>query len=434
MKRIVLAIIVLVVSSCRDLSPQMVFMRMHEADNAAASESPEIAHEMYKRLADDCHKAGDVVNESMCLYNMATIYLNQNDTLGMHHVLGRMEALTKANPGNLRAEYDLHSVKSAYYAHLHEGRGDDSSLNAMFAEGRKAIYFQERMSVQEQREGRVNPVWNYYNMAVCFDLFFDPPKRDSISKYLDLARKANTDYKHIGKIGRQSGDISIKDLQAWLYYYDGENSLAEQEMTEVLAIIDSVDAVSPNTILTEKAQAYDFFVELYSSTGQFEKALEYEKLKEETELYRLGVDRNKAVREVEARYDVAKAESRARGMRVTALILAIIVLVLLFVVLYKQLMDREREHERYTAAVEALVEGDPKVRSLTKVVDRNLAKNLFHASLKPLSAVERKYILLFMSGTTTEEIARAMNVDVSSVYTMKYRVKKKFPPDFSLPF
>ena len=39
-----------------------------------------------------------------------------------------------------------------------------------------------------------------------------------------------------------------------------------------------------------------------------------------------------------------------------------------------------------------------------------------------------------MSGKATEEIASAMHVAPSSVYTMKYRIKKKYPADFPLPF
>lgn len=420
--------------SCTQLSPEALNRRVLEADKAAASESPEIAHELYKQLADDFHKVGDAANESMCLYDMATIYLNQADTNGMRRVIGRMEELAAEHPDDIRVIYDLHSVKSGYYAHIHQGQGDQESLRKMLSESREAISAQEKMTLKEQVAARVNPVWNYYNTAVCYDLFFDPPQRDSISKYLELARHANATFHRNDRITRQSGDISIKDQQAWLYFYDGQIAEAEREMNEVLALIDSVEAVTPNTILTEKSQAYDFFVELYSATGQPEKALEYEKLKEETELYRLSAERNKAVREVEARYDLAKAETRTAKMRTTVLVLAVIVLLLLIFVLWNYFRDRQKEQSRYTAAVEALVGGDPTIRHLTHKVDKDLARSIFDSSLKPLSAVERRYILLFMSGTSTEDIASVMNVDTSSVYTMKYRIKKKFPPVFSLPF
>ena len=62
------------------------------------------------------------------------------------------------------------------------------------------------------------------------------------------------------------------------------------------------------------------------------------------------------------------------------------------------------------------------------------AAQIISSAQKPLSAVERKYVLLFMSGKSTEEIADAMHVEPASVYTMKYRIKKKYPADFPLPF
>ena len=56
------------------------------------------------------------------------------------------------------------------------------------------------------------------------------------------------------------------------------------------------------------------------------------------------------------------------------------------------------------------------------------------AAIKPLSPIEKKYLSLFIEGKTTEEISAAMHVEPSSVYTMKYRIRKKFPTDYNLPF
>lgn len=61
-------------------------------------------------------------------------------------------------------------------------------------------------------------------------------------------------------------------------------------------------------------------------------------------------------------------------------------------------------------------------------------ESLLSSAIKPLSTTEKKYFILFMEGKSTDEIASAMGVEPSSVYTMKYRIRKKFPADFSLPF
>ncbi len=59
---------------------------------------------------------------------------------------------------------------------------------------------------------------------------------------------------------------------------------------------------------------------------------------------------------------------------------------------------------------------------------------ILSSAVKPLSINEKKYFLLFLDGKTTDEIAAAMHVEPSSVYTMKYRIRKKFPDDYLLPF
>lgn len=59
---------------------------------------------------------------------------------------------------------------------------------------------------------------------------------------------------------------------------------------------------------------------------------------------------------------------------------------------------------------------------------------VLQAAIKPLSPIEKKYLALFMEGKSTEAIAELMHVEPATVYTMKYRIRKKFPADYSLPF
>ena len=62
------------------------------------------------------------------------------------------------------------------------------------------------------------------------------------------------------------------------------------------------------------------------------------------------------------------------------------------------------------------------------------AEQILLSAIRPLSPTEKKFFFLFMDGKSTEDIAAAMHVEPSSVYTMKYRIKKKFPEGFRLPF
>lgn len=70
----------------------------------------------------------------------------------------------------------------------------------------------------------------------------------------------------------------------------------------------------------------------------------------------------------------------------------------------------------------------------TETVPAPPSPSIFQDAVKPLSNMEKKYLLLFMEGKTTEEVSAAMHVEPSSVYTMKYRIRKKFPEGYILPF
>lgn len=388
----------------------------------------------FLHLADDSHRKGDFDNESISLFCAAQLFFEQRDTSGVKAILDRMGTLAKAHPDMLNVNYSYHSVRQGLYAILYEENGLDQDRDEMLSEGRISIGLMEKMSRSQMEECKVNPVWNYYNMAVGYDMYFDEPVRDSIALYLDKAREANKlDHLAAGNISLE-GEISIRDEQSWLYYYDGEYEKAEEEMFTVLSLIDTVETRSPNTVLTEKGEAYAFLVELYSNTGRPEKALEYQNMKNENDLVRMSVERNQAVHKVQEQYNVAKAEAKVARLRTLLILSGGIILLLAFAAALLLLWRRNRLQMQYSAAVEALIETDSEVRDLTKDIPADTANKIFSAARKPLSAVERKYILLFMSGKSTDEIAAAMHVAPASVYTMKYRIKKKFPDNHPLPF
>jgi len=421
-------------SACQSQSTQEMNSAAEDAWTLLRCGDDAMAMKALLQLADDYHAKKDFDNESIFLFCAAQVYLQQLDTIGMQGILAKMENLADAHPDLPNVVYSYLTVKQTVHAILFQKAGRTEDRDLMLSEGARAIGLMEKMTVEQWRAYRVNPVWNYYNMAVGYDMYFDAPVRDSIAYYLGKAREVNQKSYHLEESIHQECTISIGDEQAWLYYYDGEYQKAEEEMFKVLALIDSVEAKTPNVVETERIEAYDFLVELYANTGRPEKALEYQKLKSEAELQRMSVERNESVHKVEAQYNVAKEQAKVEHLRWMLVTLAGIMLLLVGAVLYLHLWRRNRMQEQYSAAVEALVNTDKEVSALTGGVSTEKAGKIFASALKPLSAVERKYILLFMSGKTTEEIADAMHVAPASVYTMKYRIKKKYPAGFPLPF
>lgn len=396
------------------------------------------AQKGFLQIADEHHRRGNYDSEAEALYNMAEVYLNQRDTLGMQRILPRMEALWKAHPDRISVGYSYYSVLQATYGLKGQETGRVEDWEAMIRECRKSIALMEQMSGEELDAHHILPVWNYYNLALAYDMVYDLTQDahllDSVRLYLDKAERDNNRRRNVNRNLYLEGEVSLQGMQAWLYYYDGDYDAAESQMLRVVELIDSADVANPNVVLAEKVDAYEFLVDICEQTGRPEEALMYQKLKNDADLQNMSVQRNAAVREVEAQYNVAKEQAKVERMRWILILLGGVILLLIAAVLYLHLWRRNRIQMQYSAAVEALVETDGAVGRLTADVPKEAANKVFAAASKPLSAVERKYILLFMSGKSTEEIADAMHVAPASVYTMRYRVRKKFPEGFPLPF
>ena len=59
---------------------------------------------------------------------------------------------------------------------------------------------------------------------------------------------------------------------------------------------------------------------------------------------------------------------------------------------------------------------------------------MFTDALEKLSTMDKKYILCFIVGMEVPTIALLFNVTTASVYTVRYRIKKKYPKDYEFLF
>lgn len=74
----------------------------------------------------------------------------------------------------------------------------------------------------------------------------------------------------------------------------------------------------------------------------------------------------------------------------------------------------------------------PDAEQLEQQLDE--AETIVSHAEKPLSLVDKRYILCFIAGLKPTEIATLFNVEPASIYTVRYRIKKKFPNGYPLPF
>lgn len=404
------------------------------------------AEEAYKRFPDTERQ------QSLCLYCIAISYNNQQDTAGLLDVLNKMEKLCRRVPDNPYVQYDYHSVLTSCNTIRFEQTQDTVWCDRMMQESKEAIYWQERLSFNERWEAFINPVWGYYNIAVQYDLYYSPDYRDSVRLWLDKAREANR-YKGRDVEDRLESDVSIRDLQAWLYYYDGNMTLAEQEMEQVLLVIDTIEQTRPNLVISERGEAYKFFVMLYEEQQRYDEALQYYKLLDENNRKRFSLEQNRALHEVEMQYERALQEERISKLRRSVFFLVGLLLFFVFgmVMLWgiRKLKKKTKEQLRYEEALEAdlqmqathttlqavhemLMNDFPSAKEQLATVNISLVAETIQHALVPLSIVDKRYLFCFMAGIRPQEIAHLFHVEPASVYTVRYRLRKKFPKDYPI--
>ena len=412
---------------------------------------------------------------SLCLYERAIEYMNIGAFDQMEVLMRQMEALTQMPNQQAGAEalilFNYYSVASAYYAQL-----DSGDLAIRY--GEQSIRAMEQLPNPEQ--WRIIPPWNYYNQALYYDFYTSPRQTDSIEVYLMRAEHAATLLSH--PEDRQEVSISIQDMWAWLQYYRGQYRAAEQTMREVLTMIDSVAEYPPNTIVTERGEAYAFMVMLCTDQGRYREALYWQERLIENNAVRYDIDKTASLQEIETRYEVEKKtlemerlqESNLAFRRLLYLLLSLLLCAfLLIVVLY--LRKKNTEAKLYEAALEAdnirsamdatlasasLEKGewnrenkpdsitamqllaDSLIKQLQQLpgscaykvhsIDRLQQLDLEHilqlcAQGSRLTNMDKRYILCFAAEMSVEDVANLFHIEPASVYTVRYRLRKKFP-------
>ena len=399
---------------------------------------------------------------SMCLYERAIDYMNMGDWENMLVQQDALESLYEQHNSPMVA-YNYHSVASGYYSYM-------DSIDLALEHGRRAIVGLEQIA--DPRSYNIVPAWSYYNMAFFYDMYFQPPMVDSVRHYLGRARASV-----IGSRSRKDSLealISIVDLEAWQEYYEHDYREAEAMMHEVLAMIDTVAQESPNTIITERAEAYEFLAMMAEEQGKWQAAYGYQQQLTETNAQRYDVDKRRVLQEVQTQYEVEKKELRlakleAENQSHRWLLVALWLLLLLLVIGYWLLVmgRKNAEAKLYEAALEAdnmrqaisvleektdieplrlLVDGlvkqmqevakrdytEPSIMALQALDLAHIQVLLSHGT--KITTMDKRYILCFAAGMTVEQIADFMCLEPASVYTVRYRLRKKFGSEYPFPY
>ena len=395
---------------------------------------------------------------SMCLYERAIDYMNIGDWANMSVQCEALHSLYDEHHSTI-VGYNYHSVASGYYSYM-------DSIDLAIEHGRRAIEWLEQ--IPNPHAYNILPVWSYYNMAFFYDMYFQPPMVDSIRYYLNRARASI-----VGSRTREDSLealISIVDLEAWQEYYEKDYQQAEAMMEEVLTMIDMVAQISPNTVVTERGEAYKFMAMIHQEQGHWREALVYQQQVLENNELRYDADKRKVLQEVQTHYEVEKqqlemdkleAENRTHRWVMVTLGLLVILLVIGYWLLI--MGRRNAEAKLYEAALEAdnmrqalhALESKADIDPLQVLVDELVVQlecgrkrsyvsravqqlrllDLSHIQMmlshgQKITTMDKRYILCFAAGMSVEEIADFMSLEPASVYTVRYRLRKKFSSDY----
>ena len=416
----------------------------------------------YARSAQELFLAeGETGWASLCLYERAIAYHSIGDTLHMAALLAELADLAATDTSAL-TQYNYYAIAFAY------GEMTSTPADTIAEWGRRAIYYAER--IDRPRSYNIMLVWLYYNQGLIYDLLYTPPRTDSIARYMALARASVATEPHL--LDRQEAMISIGDEEAWLAYYAGDDARAEQRMLRVLNLIDSVAEDSPASVITERGEAYSFLVELYSKQGRWNEALNYQQLLTDNNSQRYSTERQRVLDEVQTRYEVEKKEMLIRHqrsiIRLTALTALFLFLAAIALTAALWLRKRRAEDALYVKALEAedaqnelrqmqaegsveplealrrtlleqMGEGERRTKNGESPKSRVERLNLQHfrqviGDANGLSMMDKRYLMCFAAGLSAEEVAQLFLVEPASVYTVRYRIRKKFPKDRPFPW
>ena len=188
----------------------------------------------------------------------------------------------------------------------------------------------------------------------------------------------------------------------------GKTEEAFEVISEALALLDKLD--SSVLISIPRFIAYQFMSDYYRKKGLYEETLKYETLLNDyadalhNALTPTEVEKYKGIHQLMKRYPVKNIVDTIALM------------------VSKSLIDKDNKK----AYLERLSK-----------LDFQMFENTFKTSKAKITDVDRKYIICFAANIDPKDISLLFNVEPTSVYTVRYRIKKKLTtlePYFHLIF
>lgn len=440
------------------------------------------AHKIYYQAIRAAEKIKDYNKVMESFYALAVYYTQVKDTKRLDNILADIKEIFQKAGNDVppSAYYSWYSVATVRYS-----LDDDCPVmrDSAMLYSRKSLDLVEKYG-PELTHGTANLAWNYYNHAL---FFIDKPyvNEDSASYYLEKARQVPQRL----KMHAREVELNVRCAYATLYKSQGRYPKAIKEFKDALCMMD-VDTVN-NGIRQERLDAYENIVSMDSALGNYKEAFVFQQKIIDYHKQVYDSDLARQLDEISTKFGVEKKNMELQNMKererqhtiilrllVGSLIAAVVIIV--FIVWVYILHRRRLQDQLYQAALESEVNlqklesvksqySDLKEIIESKQISRNFEigvekmkaivmtarldslvrdeyirrlsdidlielERQFATSISQMTQMDVKYILCFYLEFEARDIAAIFNVEPASVYTVRYRLRKKFKENPSFQF
>ena len=431
-----------------------------------------LAHEYYYKAIAICESINHYGFIFHCLYNIAAKQSQSHNIPGLRKIIDQMQNYIEqpSFSGDPECLYTLYSVQNIYYDILLEDSPEitaykDSTLKT----SRKLINLIEnnREEIKRYPLGYV-----YYNMAVVYHDSY-PDRYDSVYYFLSKA----LEFVIANSTASVELEINCYILYAELHFEQKRYKEAERDIFYALSLLEEHNNDYTDMEYTE---IYKFLAKYYETLNRPAEALKYQKLLLENEKKRYDSERIAAMDDMLVKYETEKKQLQIETLKhenktsrriflLTSSLLLALLIAAAFILFWRRLKLKNMEQELYETALlselrqnelekiqhnkqqleqnpvkniidniaqlisSSLIEKNAKEAYLERLsnLDAKLFETAYETSTIKITSMDMKYILCFAANLDVKDIGLLFNVDPASVYTVRYRVRKKLSKEDS---
>ena len=405
------------------------------------------------------------------LKNIAEEQTKTRNIPGVRKVIEQMQHYTEQPlfDGKPDCLNNLYFVQTIYYGLLCEEYPEiiaykDSALIA----SRNTISVLENYP-NEWNESSLSTA--YYNMAVVYRDRY-PDRYDSVYYFLNKALESKSGYTEVDAIL----EIHCYITYANIHFEQKKYKEAEKDILYALSLLEKVNKKT----VVEYSDVYEFLAKYYETLNRPAEALKYHKLLLENERKRYDNERLETIDEMLVKYETEKKQleietltkehqtSRRIFLLTSSLLLALLIAAA-SILFWSRLKRKNMEQKFYETALlselrqneleiiqnnkqqlehnpvkniieniaqlisSSLIEKNDKDAYLERIsnLDAKLFENTYQTSKIKITSMDMKYILCFAAIMDVKDIGLLFNVDPASVYTVRYRIRKKLSKEDS---